>query len=53
MSNPREDTGYTPTERSKERVSISDYGKKAKAEKAKIELRLLIEKLKAENEGKS
>ena len=47
MTDTREDTGYTGTERrNKERVSISDYGKAALADKAKAEIEKLKEQLK-------
>lgn len=50
MNNPQEDIGYKPTDRSKERVSIVDYGKKAEAEKAKEELKKMLKELKAESD---
>ncbi|MHC4538114.1 MAG: hypothetical protein ACYS6K_29665 [Planctomycetota bacterium] len=51
MNNPREDTGYIFTERRKRvRVTIADYGKAAKAEKAKQELREMLKQLQVETE---
>jgi len=50
MNNPQEDIGYKPIDRSKERVSIVDYGKTALAEKGKEEVKRLLRELKAESD---
>jgi hypothetical protein len=49
-SNPREETGYTPITRHKERVPISDFGKTARADIAKKQLNELLKQLQLESE---
>lgn len=39
MTETREETGYTLIQREKKRVPISEYGKSAKAERAKAEIK--------------
>jgi hypothetical protein len=41
----REETGYTPIKRDKERVAIADYGKTAEADAAKKQVKELIKQL--------
>ncbi len=48
MTNTREDTGYTPINRDKKRVAIEDYGKAAKAQKAKEEIKRFIKSTRIE-----
>jgi hypothetical protein len=46
----REDTGYTSTESDTKRVPFRDYGNKARAEKAKKELKETLKQLQIESE---
>ena len=50
MNDTREDTGYTPIKREDiQRVPIADYGNKARADKAKEEVKELLKQLKIES----
>ena len=45
MTDTREETGYIEIKRDKKRVPISQYGNKAKADKAKEEIKRIREQL--------
>lgn len=42
MTDQREETGYTKDKPTKQRVPISQYGNKAKADKAKADIKKLL-----------